>query len=101
MAARDFFEHDNLDGKSPFDRMKDAGYSYWMAAESIAAGYSSPAAAGDGWMNSPGHRANILSCNLTEIGVGYARGGSYGEVWAGRRPERGPSGRVNTKGAAN
>jgi uncharacterized protein YkwD len=81
MAARNFFDHNNPDGKSPFDRMTAAGYRYRMAAENIAAGYATPQAVVDGWMNSPGHRANILNCGLTQIGVGYATGGSYRTYW--------------------
>ncbi len=81
MAARNYFEHTNLDGLSPFDRMKAAGYSYRMAAENIAAGQRTPQAVVTGWMNSSGHRANILNCGLSEIGVGVAKGGRYGIYW--------------------
>ncbi len=71
MAENDYFSHDSLNGKSPFDRMSDAGYNYSTAGENIAAGYTSPSAVMTGWMNSDGHRANILNCDFTEIGVGY------------------------------
>jgi uncharacterized protein YkwD len=81
MAARRFFAHVNPAGRSPFDRMRAAGYRYSSAAENIAAGYSTPRAVVIGWMNSPDHRANILNCSLTQIGVGYATGGSYGNYW--------------------
>jgi uncharacterized protein YkwD len=81
MAARAFFDHVNPDGKSPFQRMTDAGYHYRMAAENIAAGYSTPQQVVDGWMNSAGHRANIVNCGLTEIGVGYATGGPMRTYW--------------------
>jgi uncharacterized protein YkwD len=81
MAKRNFFDHNNPDGKSPFDRMSAAGYKYGMAAENIAAGYRSPADVVKGWMNSSGHRANILNCGVTEIGVGYAAGGTHGMYW--------------------
>lgn len=81
MAVRGFFGHVNPDGKSPFDRMRAAGYRYSSAAENIAAGYSTPQAVVTAWMNSPGHRANILNCSLTQIGVGYATGGHYGSYW--------------------
>jgi uncharacterized protein YkwD len=81
MAKRNFFDHNNPDGKSPFDRMTAAGYKYRMAAENIAAGYPTAAAVVDGWMNSQGHRENILNCGLTQIGVGYVTGGSYGSYW--------------------
>ena len=71
MAINDYFSHYSLDGRTPWDRIKETGYTYSMAAENIAAGYTTPAAVVQGWMNSDGHRANILNCGLTEIGVGY------------------------------
>jgi uncharacterized protein YkwD len=77
MAVRDFFAHCDLDtGTLPWDRMTAAGYSWNSAGENIAAGYSSPSAVMAGWMASPGHRANILSTNYREIGVGYDYQGS-------------------------
>ena len=80
MIDRDFFDHTNPDGKSPFDRMRENGLSYSMAAENIAVGYPSPEAVVEGWMNSEGHRANILG-GCEELGVGLALGGSYGYYW--------------------
>jgi uncharacterized protein YkwD len=71
MAHNDFFSHTGSDGSSPWDRIQDTGYQYSTAAENAAAGYSSPQSVVDGWMNSQGHRDNILNCNLLEIGVGY------------------------------
>jgi len=66
-------------------------YSGWNAlAENIAAGYASPAAVMAGWMDSPGHRDNILSSSAWEIGIGYASGGPYGTYWVqdfGRRAQ--------------
>jgi uncharacterized protein YkwD len=81
MAKKDYFSHTGKDGRSPFDRMTDAGYSYTAAAENIAAGQRTPADVVKGWMNSAGHKKNILNCTYTEIGVGYAKGGSYGTYW--------------------
>jgi uncharacterized protein YkwD len=81
MAARDYFSHDSLSGQSPFDRMDAAGYRFTSAAENIAAGQPTPATVVTAWMNSAGHRANILNCGYREIGVGYATGGSYGTYW--------------------
>lgn len=81
MAKKDYFSHTGKDGRSPFDRMTDAGYAYAAAAENIAAGQRTPADVVKGWMNSAGHKANILNCTYTEIGVGYAKGGSYGTYW--------------------
>lgn len=74
MSERQFFDHVNPDGLSPFDRMAAAGIHYGWAAENIAMGYPSPQAVVDGWMNSPGHRANILNEHLTTLGVGYYEG---------------------------
>jgi uncharacterized protein YkwD len=73
MGVRNFFAHCDLDtGTSPWNRMVAAGYVYSYAAENIAAGYSTPTAVMTGWMNSSGHRANILSTNVREIGIGYS-----------------------------
>ena len=72
MAFRDFFGHCDLDSKaSPFDRIRAAGYRYRAAGENIAAGQRDPADVMNSWMNSPGHRSNILSGSYREIGVGY------------------------------
>lgn len=57
----------------PEDRLAAAGYQWSAYAENIAMGQSTPAAAMDSWMNSSGHRANILSTTVTEIGIGFAR----------------------------
>jgi uncharacterized protein YkwD len=72
MRDRDFFDHVNLDGLDPFDRAERAGVS--ARAENIAYGQPDPAAVMDAWMNSAGHRANILNCGLTRLGVGVAEG---------------------------
>ena len=72
MAERNFFAHCDLDTKKlPWTRMQDAGYNYSYAGENIAAGYSSPASVMNGWMNSSGHRANILNTNFREMGADY------------------------------
>src|SRR5262249_43820297 len=73
MSENNYFQHDSKDGRTFADRIKAAGYSYSAAAENIAEGYSTAAAVVDGWMNSPGHRANILNCDYTDIGVGYVK----------------------------
>ena len=90
MARNNYFGHTGLDGRSPFRRMRDAGYRWRRAAENIAAGQPSPEEVVSGWMRSPGHRANILDCRLREIGVGFAQqdGSTYGAYWVqnfGRR----------------
>ncbi len=72
MADRNFFAHCDLDTKTlPWDRMTAAGYQWNSAGENIAAGYGTPQDVMTGWMNSSGHRANILSTSFREIGVGY------------------------------
>jgi uncharacterized protein YkwD len=71
MATRNYFSHTSLDGSSMRDRIERQGYAWRMLAENIAAGYRTPESVVEGWMNSPGHRANILNCGLTEIGVGH------------------------------
>jgi uncharacterized protein YkwD len=71
MAERGFFDHINPDGEQPWDRMNGAGVTGWKAAgENIAAGYPTAAAVTDGWMNSPGHRANIMNPEFNCVGVG-------------------------------
>jgi uncharacterized protein YkwD len=72
MVARDFFSHTNPDGDSPWDRLSAAGISFKLAAENIAWGYTSAEAVLNGWLGSPGHRANIENCALTHHGVGLA-----------------------------
>jgi len=71
MAFNDFFSHTGSDGSSPWERIQATGYEYSLAAENIAAGYSTPQAVVRAWMSSSGHRQNILNCDLQEIGVGY------------------------------
>lgn len=61
--------HTGTDGSSPFDRIKRTGFTYSTAAENIACGYGTPAAAVAGWMGSSGHRANILNGSLTHVGI--------------------------------
>ncbi|MCH5185882.1 MAG: hypothetical protein J1F64_07135 [Oscillospiraceae bacterium] len=82
MAVRGFFDHTNPDGLSPFDRIKQYGITYSVAAENIAEGQSTPEDVMNAWMNSPGHRANILNASLTELGVGlYISDYGYGYYW--------------------
>ncbi|HEV7655172.1 MAG TPA: CAP domain-containing protein [Mycobacteriales bacterium] len=83
MGDHNYFDHNSQDGKSPFDRMTAAGYRFSTAAENIAAGQRTPQDVMTSWMNSPGHKANILNCALHQIGVGYATvsGSQYGVYW--------------------
>ncbi|MFI0742149.1 CAP domain-containing protein [Streptomyces sp. NPDC021100] len=70
MAARNFFDHTNPDGKGPGDRITAVGYRWSTYGENIAYGQQTPASVMDTWMHSSGHRANILNCSFDEIGVG-------------------------------
>ncbi|MFF5029475.1 sigma-70 family RNA polymerase sigma factor [Streptomyces collinus] len=80
MAARNFFEHTNPDGADPGQRITAAGYRWSTYGENIAKGQQTPQSVMDSWMNSPGHRANILNCSFKDIGVGVHRG-SGGPWW--------------------
>ncbi len=71
MAVNDFFSHTGSDGSRPWDRMEAEGYNWSRAAENIAAGYPTPEDVVAAWMNSTGHRNNILNCALVDTGVGY------------------------------
>ncbi|ANP56815.1 uncharacterized protein YkwD/stress response protein SCP2 [Streptomyces griseochromogenes] len=82
MVARDFYAHTSPDGSRPWDRAAAAGSRRSTIGENIACGQRSPAEVVDGWMNSPGHRANILKAEFTHIGVGFAGGGRAGTYWA-------------------
>ena len=77
MHDKRYFSHQSPTYGSPFDMMKQFGINYRAAGENIAMGYSSAAAVVEGWMNSPGHRANILNASFTHIGVGYYASGHY------------------------
>ncbi|MER5884039.1 sigma-70 family RNA polymerase sigma factor [Streptomyces sp. NPDC001941] len=74
MRARDFFDHTNPDGAGPGERVTAAGYRWSTYGENIARGQQSPESVMESWMNSPGHRANILNCSFKEIGVGIEQG---------------------------
>ena len=76
-----YFSHTSPNYGSPFDMMKQFGVTYAHAGENIAMGYSTPAAVVEAWMNSEGHRANILSASYTQIGVGYVPDGGYWTQW--------------------
>lgn len=81
MRDRGYFSHTSPTYGSPFTMIKSFGISYRAAGENIAMGQSTPQAVVDAWMKSPGHRANIMSTQFTEIGVGYAFGGSGRHYW--------------------
>ncbi len=77
MKDNNYFSHTSPTYGSPFDMMKTFGISYRTAGENIAMGYSTPEAVVNGWMNSEGHRANILNASYKEIGMGYVSNGNY------------------------
>ena len=81
MANNNYFAHENLSGQTPFDRLKAAGIKYSYAGENIAAGQTTPEAVVNAWMNSSGHRANILNANFKKLGVGYYNGGAKRHYW--------------------
>ncbi|MFI9769123.1 CAP domain-containing protein [Streptomyces sp. NPDC052415] len=81
MVARAFYSHTCPDGSRPWDRAAAAGSLRRSIGENIACGQRSPAEVVQGWMNSPGHRANILKRDFTHIGVGFAGGGEAGTYW--------------------
>lgn len=77
MKDKKYFSHISPTYGSPFEMMRSFGISYKTAGENIAKGYSTPSAVVNGWMNSSGHRANILNSSFKEIGVGYVPEGNY------------------------
>lgn len=77
MHDNKYFSHTSPVYGSPFDMIKSFGISYRTAGENIAHGYKTPDAVVTGWMNSSGHRANILNASYTQIGVGYVSDGNY------------------------
>ncbi len=81
MKNNNYFSHQSPTYGSPFQMLKQFGVSYRSAGENIAAGQKTAQEVMNSWMNSSGHRANILNPSFTHIGVGYVQGGSYGTYW--------------------
>ncbi len=79
MADKDYFSHDSQDGRSPWDRAKSAGYRTPIG-ENIAKGQRNAADVMKSWMDSPGHKANILNCDAKAIGVGLSYDGGTA-IW--------------------
>jgi uncharacterized protein YkwD len=77
MFARGYFAHLNPEGRSPFERMREANVSYLTAGENLALAPTLQIAH-NGLMNSPGHRANILHRNFGRVGIGILDGGVHG-----------------------
>lgn len=77
MVARNYWAHVNPEGKQPWDFIKAAGYDYAAVGENLAYGFTTSDAAINGWMNSPGHRENLLRPNYSEVGFGIASSPDY------------------------
>ena len=77
MHDKGYFSHTSPTYGTPFEMMKSFGLTYRSAGENIAYGYRTPQQVVNGWMNSSGHRANILNSFYTQIGVGYVAAGNY------------------------
>ena len=77
MLENGYFSHNSPTYGSPFQMITAFGLSYRTAGENIAKGYPTPQAVVNGWMNSSGHRANILNASYKQIGVGYVSSGNY------------------------
>ncbi|MNE87901.1 Cysteine-rich secretory protein family protein [compost metagenome] len=74
MYDNNYFDHNSPTYGSPFDMMREFGITYRSAGENIAKGQSSPQQVMNDWMNSPGHKANILKNSFTQIGIAYYNG---------------------------
>ena len=81
MAKNRYFSHNSPTYGSAFDMMNNYGISYRAAGENIAKGQKSAQSVMNGWMNSSGHRANILKSNYTQLGVGYALDSNGNTYW--------------------
>ncbi len=77
MKQNKYFSHTSPTLGSPFEQMKNNGITYKKAGENIAKGQSTPEQVVQAWMDSPGHRENIMNSNYTHIGIGYVNGGHY------------------------
>jgi uncharacterized YkwD family protein/spore coat assembly protein SafA len=81
MAAKNYFSHTSPTYGSPFRMMESFGIKYSSAGENIAYGQKTPEQVMTAWMNSPGHRSNIMSPSYSQIGVGYATNKSGTPYW--------------------
>lgn len=77
MSAKNYFDHNSPTYGSPFDMMQSYGITYRAAGENIAKGQRTPQEVVTAWMNSPGHRANILNSSFTHIGSGFVEQGNH------------------------
>lgn len=77
MVTRNYWSHQTPDGQQPWVFITNAGYQYTSAGENLAYGFMTSSATVTGWMNSPPHKANLLSTNFTEVGFGIANSPDY------------------------
>lgn len=77
MQENNYFDHNSPNYGSPFDMMQSFGIDYNTAGENIAQGQQSPEEVVDAWMNSQGHRENIMNGDFTHIGIGHVEDGNY------------------------
>ncbi len=80
MLKNSYFSHNSPDGKTPWNFITKAGYSYLMAGENLAVNFTESESVETAWMNSPGHKANIVNKNFEEIGIGIAQGEYQGHT---------------------
>jgi hypothetical protein len=73
MLAKGYFSHDTPEGKTPWDFISASGYNYITAGENLAVNFTEAENVEDAWMNSPGHRANIVNKNYHDIGIGISQ----------------------------
>ena len=81
MRDNRYFDHNSRKYGTPFDMMRSYGINFSTAGENIAAGQRTAEQVMESWMNSSGHRANILNKSYTQLGVGFCTGGSYDTYW--------------------
>jgi uncharacterized protein YkwD len=83
MGEGAYFDHSSRDGRTPWDRIEATGYAGYAYGENIAAGAEGADETYAQWLSSPGHCANMLSADFTELGVGYAAvaGSPYTHYW--------------------
>lgn len=81
MAARNYFSHTSQDGRTLGDRVDASGYRWSGIGENIAKGYADAEQVMEGWMNSSGHRANILNCSYRHLGIGLATSSKGSRYW--------------------
>ncbi|MDU0290872.1 CAP domain-containing protein [Saccharothrix longispora] len=81
MARTGNFSHTGVDGSTPAQRVTEAGYTYRVTAENIAMGQGTAEEVVSSWMASEGHRANILNCDLRDLGVAFATDAGGRTYW--------------------